>query len=87
MPNCAALVSGKVQRSRLGSTGPLGACLPRNRLLMGCTIKGNISNNGKIYHLQKMASYAKTRITLSKGERWFCSEAEARAAGWRAPRR
>ncbi len=53
----------------------------------GCTIKGNISNNGKIYHLQKMASYAKTRITLSKGERWFCSEAEARAAGWRAPRR
>ena len=53
----------------------------------GCTIKGNISNNGKIYHPQNMASYAKTRITLSKGERWFCSEAEARAAGWRAPGR
>jgi endonuclease YncB( thermonuclease family) len=53
----------------------------------GCTIKGNISNSGKIYHLQQTASYAKTRITPSKGERWFCSEAEARAAGWRAPRR
>ena len=34
LPNCATLVFGKVQRSRLGSTGPLGACLPRSRLLM-----------------------------------------------------
>jgi hypothetical protein len=23
----------------------------------------------------------------AKGERWFCSEAEAKAAGWRAPYR
>ena len=27
------------------------------------------------------------RIDEGRGERWFCSEAEARAAGWRAPRR
>lgn len=28
-----------------------------------------------------------TRIDTSKSERWFCSEAEAIAAGWRAPYR
>jgi endonuclease YncB( thermonuclease family) len=50
-----------------------------------CPIKGNISDNGKIYHTPYSDSYAKTRIDESKGERWFCSEAEALAAGWRAP--
>ena len=26
-----------------------------------------------------------TKINTNKGERWFCDEAEAVAAGWRAP--
>ena len=30
--------------------------------------------------------YDRTRIHASKGERWFCTEAEARAAGWRRSR-
>ena len=52
----------------------------------GCDIKGNISDNGRIYHLPGGAHYARTRIDESRGERWFCSEAEARAAGWRPAR-
>lgn len=53
----------------------------------GCQIKGNINGKGvRIYHAQGSRSYGATRINESKGERWFCSEAEARAAGWRAPR-
>jgi len=52
----------------------------------GCPIKGNISKNGHIYHPPWSPWYPKTRIDLSEGERWFCSEAEAVAAGWRAPR-
>jgi len=53
----------------------------------GCVIKGNINSKGdKIYHAPGIGSYTATRIDESKGERWFCSEAEARAAGWRAPR-
>ncbi|MBD9541429.1 thermonuclease family protein [Ensifer sp. ENS04] len=51
----------------------------------GCPIKGNISSNGHIYHPPWSPWYAKTKVTLSKGERWFCSESEAIAAGWRAP--
>ncbi len=52
----------------------------------GCPIKGNISDRGRIYHTPWSRSYAKTRISTAKGERWFCDEAEAIAAGWRAPR-
>ena len=52
-----------------------------------CQIKGNINSKGdRIYHVPGSRSYGPTRINESKGERWFCSEAEARAAGWRAPR-
>jgi endonuclease YncB( thermonuclease family) len=51
----------------------------------GCPIKGNISRNGRIYHAPWSPWYGRTRIDPGKGERWFCSEAEAAAAGWRAP--
>lgn len=53
----------------------------------GCAIKGNISNSGRIYHMPGQENYNRTRIDTSRGERWFCSQAEARAAGWRAARR
>lgn len=50
-----------------------------------CLIKGNISSKGaKIYHLPGSSSYNSTKIDTSQGERWFCTEAEALAAGWRA---
>ena len=52
-----------------------------------CRIKGNISRSGeRIFHVPGQDYYAKTQITVSKGERWFCTEAEARAAGWRKAR-
>jgi len=53
----------------------------------GCRIKGNVSSNGRIYHLPGQEHYDRTRISPERGERWFCSEAEARAAGWRRARR
>lgn len=53
-----------------------------------CAIKGNVSSRGeRIYHLPGGRSYAATRIDTARGERWFCSVAEAEAAGWRAVRR
>ena len=49
-----------------------------------CNIKGNISQNGdRIYHVPGQKWYSRTRIDISSGERWFCTEEEARAAGWR----
>ena len=53
-----------------------------------CNIKGNISANGtRIFHVRGQEFYSRTRIDTLKGERWFCSAAEAKAAGWRAAKR
>jgi endonuclease YncB( thermonuclease family) len=53
-----------------------------------CLIKGNISRKGeRIYHVPGGQYYSRTKITVSKGERMFCSEGEARAAGWRRSKR
>jgi endonuclease YncB( thermonuclease family) len=48
----------------------------------GCRIKGNIGDRGPIYHMPGDRSYAATRIT-KPGEAWFCTPAEAEAAGFR----
>lgn len=51
----------------------------------GCAIKGKFAKRARftgnvgIYHLQGCRSYA----SLTKPERWFCSEDDARAAGFR----
>lgn len=51
----------------------------------GCPIKGNISRGGRIYHTPWSRMYERTRVSLEKGELWFCSEREALDAGWRMP--
>ena len=50
----------------------------------GCTIKGNISaTKEKIFHVIGYPNYGQTVIDTTKGERMFCSEQEAKDAGWR----
>lgn len=49
-----------------------------------CAIKGNVNANGeRIYHLPGSRNYARVAMN-GPDERWFCSEPEARAAGWRS---
>jgi hypothetical protein len=51
----------------------------------GCNIKGNISiaTTKKLYHLPGMKDYLITKISPEKGEKWFCTESEAIANGWK----
>ena len=49
----------------------------------GCAIKGNVSRAGFVYHMPWSPWYDKVSMTLDKGKRWFCTESEALAAGWR----
>jgi len=53
-----------------------------------CNIKGNISieTGERIFHVPGQEYYSATKISPQYGERWFCSEAEAWAAGWRKAR-
>ena len=62
--------------------------LPHEKQLGACLIKGNIGRQGaRIYHLPRGHYYARTKIDPGKGERWFCTEAEAQTAGWLKSRR
>ena len=71
--------SKQAAEDKPSTTQPLGLVASA-----GCRIKGNINGEGeRIYHLPGQKFYANMRITPARGERWFCSEAEAKAAGWR----
>jgi endonuclease YncB( thermonuclease family) len=71
---------------------PRGAAAPQPILgpVVGegdCRIKGNINDRGeRIYHVPDSRHYDATRIDTARGQRWFCSVADAQAAGFRAPR-
>ncbi|WP_246485612.1 sunset domain-containing protein [Aminobacter carboxidus] len=55
------------------------------RLSRNCDINGNVSidTGERIFHVPGQEYYDETIIRPEFGERWFCSESEARSAGWR----
>jgi hypothetical protein len=75
VPKVIKKLSGSSASSSVSSIGAVKS---------SCVIKGNISSTKeKIYHLPGCVSYSATIIEVSKGERMFCTEQEAVAAGWR----
>lgn len=55
---------------------------------MDCNIKGTVGARGeRIYHLPGDEAYDRAAVDAARGEQWFCTEAAARAAGWRRPGR
>lgn len=48
----------------------------------GCPIKGKVSSGGRRYLLPWSPAYSDASVREQRGERWFCTEDEARAAGW-----
>jgi endonuclease YncB( thermonuclease family) len=72
------------KRNKVEPIAPLLAEAPRR----ACDIKGNINAKGdRIYHMPGQEHYTRTKVSEKDGERWFCSEMEAQAAGWRAAKR
>jgi endonuclease YncB( thermonuclease family) len=49
----------------------------------GCPIKGQVASGTKVYVLPWSPDYSKVRVRTTRGERWFCSEQDAQAAGWK----
>lgn len=50
----------------------------------GCPIKGQVTSGNRVYVLPWSPSYERAKVRSGRGERWFCSEKEAIAAGWKA---
>ena len=49
----------------------------------GCPIKAVVAGDSKTYLVPWAAGYDRAKVRSTKGERWFCTESEARAAGWK----
>lgn len=47
-----------------------------------CFIKGNVRAGDKIYHLPGCDNYSQVIVDEAYGDRWFCDEKEAIAAGF-----
>lgn len=50
----------------------------------GCPIKGTVRGSQKTYTMPWSANYKRARVRADRAERWFCSEEEAKAAGFSA---
>lgn len=49
----------------------------------GCVVKGDIENNGnRFFYLPNDEGYARIKVDVAKGDRWFCALADAQGAGW-----
>jgi len=48
----------------------------------GCPIKGNVRGGRRVYVVPWARNYERVKVIRSRGERWFCSEEEARKAGF-----
>lgn len=85
----AAVMDRGLHASRVQRPAQYRATRAKGRIApnKACTIKGNITKSGRIYHMIGQRDYERTGINPNKGERWFCSESEARAQGWRKARR
>jgi endonuclease YncB( thermonuclease family) len=49
----------------------------------GCPIKAHVTQGGKVYVLPWASDYARVTIRATRGDRWFCSEQDAAAAGFK----
>src|SRR5262245_43285402 len=53
----------------------------------GCPIKGQVTGQERVYVLPGTPDYQRVRVQTSRGDRWFCSEQEAAAAGFKEAQR
>ena len=52
-----------------------------------CSVMGNITASGeRRYFTPKARGYKRVQVDPANGERWFCSAAQAKRAGWKASR-
>jgi endonuclease YncB( thermonuclease family) len=71
--------------NKIRNIGLYGKCWQKEPPDSKCGIKGNIdpsNENVKRYYFPGCVQYNTTIVELDRGESWFCSEAEAKAAGY-----
>jgi endonuclease YncB( thermonuclease family) len=82
--NKATIIQGAASVPVNAQTILLGAVSASEAPSPECVIKGNVNRKGeRIYHLPGQLNYSQISMQKGLGERWFCTAADAEAAGWR----
>jgi endonuclease YncB( thermonuclease family) len=68
--------------SDLAKARNIGIYTCRTQPTGDCTIKGNVRDGEKKYYLSECQSYRQVIVDEAYGDHWFCTEAEAIAAGF-----
>jgi hypothetical protein len=84
-PETTLAAAKKTTKKASSSVASVVRSSPALKANTSCNIKGNISTKTreKIYHVLGCPNYGQTVIDTTAGERMFCTEKEATAAGWR----
>lgn len=71
-------------KAQKAGKGLWGKCVSVKPPSAKCNIKGNIdtASGKKIYHTPLCSQYDEVELNLAYGEKWFCSETEAKKAGF-----
>lgn len=80
VPDAGRPAAGAATR-RVGGLGPDD--LGRRRPAVRRVLDQGQHLQGRVYHAPGTRAYDGVEMNAARGERWFCSEAEARVAGWR----
>ena len=84
-PNLLSGAEMLAKQEQLGIFGP-GIIETENSDNPQCSIKANIRRGIKTYLFPGCKNYEKTIVEKHKGDRWFCTEAEAKKAGFIYPK-
>lgn len=75
----------EAEKARQEKEGLWRYCAPDP--LKGCLVKGSYDKRGhRWYHLPEFRHYEQVVVNLENGDQWFCTEKEAREAGFRRAR-
>ena len=76
--NACAITNAKAKKIATSTSISQNIKLDNN-----CQIKGNVNGRQKIYHMQGCRDYSKIVIKPQEGDKIFCTEVEAKSAGFR----
>lgn len=77
----AATLKKASERAKVNALG-IYSSVCRTQATGDCTIKGNVREGEKIYHLPECDNYSQVIVDEAFGDHWFCTEGEAVAAGF-----
>lgn len=77
------IMSTAAQTAKQNQVGIYKLCRSEESPSPDCNIKANNNHGQKTYFLPNCSNYGNTTVEIDKGDNWFCTESEAKKAGYK----